>query len=202
MVSFAELKERKMVQWAFAYVAGAWALLQVADLLSDAHGWPAVVMRVLPVLLLVGLLAALVLAWFHGEKGAQKVSGMRRSPEWRSGCSRAFSRSPAAVPALRRSPAWARRLAGADPCHRCGARHVQCGRGLPGPRAGSTRHERRSAHRHPAPGAPEGLRSPSRPGAANIQYAVSTGTSRSTCVRARHCVSFLSRCSTDFRSPA
>lgn len=35
-------------------------------------------MRALPVLLVVGLLAAVVLAWFHGAKGAQRGSSMDR----------------------------------------------------------------------------------------------------------------------------
>ncbi len=33
------LKERKLVQWALAYLAGAWVLLQVADVLADALAW-------------------------------------------------------------------------------------------------------------------------------------------------------------------
>ena len=69
------LKERKLVQWALAYLAGGWVLLQVLDLLSDTYGWPAIIMRLTPVLLGVGLLGVLVLAWYHGEQGRQQVSG-------------------------------------------------------------------------------------------------------------------------------
>jgi TolB-like protein len=69
------LKERKLVQWAVAYLAGAWLVLQVLGELNDAYAWPAVVMRSVPVLLGFGLLVALVLAWYHGEKGQQRVSG-------------------------------------------------------------------------------------------------------------------------------
>ncbi|MDQ3522380.1 MAG: hypothetical protein M3434_08605, partial [Gemmatimonadota bacterium] len=69
------LKERKLVQWALAYLAGAWLVLQVLGELNDAYAWPAVVMRSVPVLLGFGLLVALVLAWYHGEKGQQRVSG-------------------------------------------------------------------------------------------------------------------------------
>jgi Tol biopolymer transport system component len=71
-----QLKERKLVQWLVAYVAGAWALLQVAELLGDAFAWPAWVLRALIVLLGVGFLAAAVVAWYHGEKGRQRVGGM------------------------------------------------------------------------------------------------------------------------------
>ena len=69
------LKERKLVQWALAYLAGAWLLLQVADTLGDNFAWPRVIFQSLTVLLAVGFLAALVLAWYHGEKGQQRVSG-------------------------------------------------------------------------------------------------------------------------------
>src|SRR5688572_19072206 len=70
-----KLKDRKIVQWAIAYLAGAWVLLQVVDLLSDTYSWPPLLMRVLPVLLVVGLLGLLVLTWYHGEEGRQRVSG-------------------------------------------------------------------------------------------------------------------------------
>ncbi|HEV2125126.1 MAG TPA: hypothetical protein VGW38_20440, partial [Chloroflexota bacterium] len=70
------LKERKLVQWALAYLAGAWVLLQVAGELRDTFAWPPVIVRALTVLLAVGFLAALVLAWYHGEKGHQRVSGV------------------------------------------------------------------------------------------------------------------------------
>ena len=33
------LRRRKVVQWGFAYVAGAWALLQGIDFLVDAFHW-------------------------------------------------------------------------------------------------------------------------------------------------------------------
>ena len=75
MISLERIKERKLFQWALAYLAGAWLVLQVLDLLGDAFGWPADVQQIAIVLLAVGFLAALVLAWYHGEKGQQRVSG-------------------------------------------------------------------------------------------------------------------------------
>jgi TolB-like protein/Flp pilus assembly protein TadD len=69
------LRERKLVQWALAYLAGAWLLFQVLHTLSQTYGWPSALMRSVPVLLAIGLLVALVLAWYHGEKGRQRVSG-------------------------------------------------------------------------------------------------------------------------------
>jgi TolB-like protein/Tfp pilus assembly protein PilF len=70
-----QLRHRKMAQWALAYAAGAWVLLQVLGLAGDSYEWPRIVMRVGFGLVVVGFLATLVLAWYHGEKGQQKVGG-------------------------------------------------------------------------------------------------------------------------------
>lgn len=75
MSALQELKRRKIVQWALAYLAGAWVVLQLADILGDQFGWPTVVLRGTTILLGFGFFIALVLAWYHGEKGRQRVSG-------------------------------------------------------------------------------------------------------------------------------
>ncbi|MBS0193383.1 MAG: hypothetical protein JSR34_03990 [Proteobacteria bacterium] len=69
------LKERKLVQWALAYIAAAFALIQVLDVVAQRFGWPDALERVLILALALGFLVTLVVAWYHGEKGAQKVSG-------------------------------------------------------------------------------------------------------------------------------
>ena len=69
------LKESKLGRWVLAYVAGAWLLLEVFGFVADRFGWPAVLVRSLTVLLGVGFFVTLVLAWYHGEKGRQRVSG-------------------------------------------------------------------------------------------------------------------------------
>jgi len=73
---WARLRERKLFQWGVAYLAGAWLLLQVIDLLAGTFHWPDRVQQVATMLLAVGFLAALVLAWYHGERGAQRVVPM------------------------------------------------------------------------------------------------------------------------------
>jgi TolB-like protein len=70
-----QLKERKLVQWALAYVAASFALLQGIDIVAQRFGWPETVERVLIVVLAIGFFVTLVLAWYHGERGAQRVSG-------------------------------------------------------------------------------------------------------------------------------
>ena len=69
------LKERKLVQWTLAYVAAAFALLQGIDIVAQRFGWPEQTMRLVIVALSIGFFVTLVLAWYHGERGAQRVSG-------------------------------------------------------------------------------------------------------------------------------
>jgi TolB-like protein/Tfp pilus assembly protein PilF len=69
------LKQRKLVQWAVAYIAAAFALLQGIDIVAQQFGWPEGVRRGITLALVVGFFVTLVLAWYHGERGAQKVSG-------------------------------------------------------------------------------------------------------------------------------
>jgi TolB-like protein/Tfp pilus assembly protein PilF len=69
------LKQRKLVQWAVAYVAAAFALLQGLDIVAQQFGWPEGVRRGITIALAIGFFVTLVLAWYHGERGAQRVSG-------------------------------------------------------------------------------------------------------------------------------
>lgn len=79
LTTFDKIKERKIVQWALTYLAGAWLVLQVVDVLGGMYGWPDSLVRSIPVMLVAGFLATLVLAWYHGEKGAQRISGVELS---------------------------------------------------------------------------------------------------------------------------
>jgi TolB-like protein/Tfp pilus assembly protein PilF len=76
MIDLDRIKERKLFQWTLAYLAGAWLILQVLGLLAQPFAWPDRVLRTATVLLGVGLFAVLVLAWYHGEQGRQKASGV------------------------------------------------------------------------------------------------------------------------------
>ena len=69
------LKERKLVQWALAYIAAAFALIQVLDIVAQRFGWPEQAVRLVIVVMAIGFFVTLVLAWYHGERGAQRVSG-------------------------------------------------------------------------------------------------------------------------------
>ena len=67
------LKQRKIVQWAIAYAATAWVSLEVFDLIAEQFFWPNWVRQSATVLLLFGLFITIVLAWYHGERGRQKI---------------------------------------------------------------------------------------------------------------------------------
>lgn len=69
------LRERKLVQWALAYLTGAWVVIEVFDLFDGRFGWPSWSFTALLSLVVVGFPITLVLAWYHGERGRQRVSG-------------------------------------------------------------------------------------------------------------------------------
>jgi hypothetical protein len=69
-----DLRERRVVQWMLGYLAGAWILLQVMDVLAEIWGWPLLPQQVVSLVLGWGVLPSFVLAWYHGEKGRQRVT--------------------------------------------------------------------------------------------------------------------------------
>lgn len=70
-----KLRRRKLVQWVLAYLAAAWAVLEVLDLVGQQFGWPPALLRGFTLAFALGFVVTLVLAWYHGERGEQKVSG-------------------------------------------------------------------------------------------------------------------------------
>jgi TolB-like protein/Flp pilus assembly protein TadD len=68
------LRKRKLVQWALAYLAVAVALVQVVDIVAQRFGWPDMLERALIIVLAIGFFVTVVLAWYHGERGAQRVT--------------------------------------------------------------------------------------------------------------------------------
>jgi len=74
MLTIHQLRKRKVAQWVLGYTAVAWAMLQGVGLLTDTYGWSPTVMRVAVALSVLGFLLTLVIAWFQGERGQQKVT--------------------------------------------------------------------------------------------------------------------------------
>jgi len=67
------VKERAVLQWALVYLAGAWVILQVVGFTSERLLWFALVQQSLALLAFIGFFVTLVVAWYHGEKGRQRV---------------------------------------------------------------------------------------------------------------------------------
>ena len=63
-----------MVQWGLAYAAGAWVLLQVLDFVTDDLRLAATGAADRHARAAIGLPIVVVLAWYHGDRGQQRVS--------------------------------------------------------------------------------------------------------------------------------
>lgn len=72
--AWTKLRRRKVVQWGIAYAAGAWGFLQGLAYVSTLLGWPAHLQKLAGLALLTGLPVALVLAWYHGDRGERRVT--------------------------------------------------------------------------------------------------------------------------------
>lgn len=77
MPSFLQrLRKRKLFQWALAYLAAAWLVFQGVEVLAEPWHLSEAIQRTLHVLLATGFLATVVLAWYHGERGRQRIGGI------------------------------------------------------------------------------------------------------------------------------
>ena len=72
--AWAKLRRRKVVQWGIAYAAGAWGFLQGLAYISTLLDWPAHLQKLTGLALLIGLPIVLVIAWYHGDRGEQRVT--------------------------------------------------------------------------------------------------------------------------------
>jgi TolB-like protein/tetratricopeptide (TPR) repeat protein len=72
---WARLRRRKVVQWGIAYAAGAWGLLQGLNYVTEIFHWPEYLQPVTAIVLFIGLPIVLVVAWYHGDQGRQRVTG-------------------------------------------------------------------------------------------------------------------------------
>jgi TolB-like protein len=68
------LRRRKVVQWGLVYVAAAWGFLQGLEYLSGTYDWPRQIQQLTTLALLIGLPIVLVLAWYHGDRGQQRIT--------------------------------------------------------------------------------------------------------------------------------
>src|SRR6187402_2245287 len=68
------LRRRKVVQWGLVYLAAAWGFLQGLEYMTGTYDWPRQIQQLTTLVLLIGLPIVLVLAWYHGDRGQQRIS--------------------------------------------------------------------------------------------------------------------------------
>ena len=73
--AWVQLRRRKVVQWGLAYAATAWTLLQALEYAVETFHWPEPVRQLTTIAVVIGLPLVLVLAWYHGDRGQQRVTG-------------------------------------------------------------------------------------------------------------------------------
>lgn len=72
--AWSKLRHRKVVQWGLGYVAVAWGLVQGLEFAVATFQGPEVITRVGAVVAALGVPVAVTLAWFHGDRGQQRVT--------------------------------------------------------------------------------------------------------------------------------
>ncbi len=72
---WARIKEHKVVQWTLAYLALAYTLLHAAEMLAGTLNWSHGLLRLFTLVLIIGVPVIITLAWYHGARGLQRVSG-------------------------------------------------------------------------------------------------------------------------------
>lgn len=73
MNNFRQLKERRLVQIVFSYLAAGWIGLEVVSSLVDRGTISPLAWNIALVWFVGGLAAALLIGWYHGERGNQKA---------------------------------------------------------------------------------------------------------------------------------
>jgi len=73
---WAKLRRRKVVQWGVAYTAVAWTLLQAVEYAVETFHWSELVRQWTTIAALFGLPVVLVIAWYHGDRGVQRVTSV------------------------------------------------------------------------------------------------------------------------------
>ena len=68
-------RERRVVLWGIASLAGAWGLVEAARFATGQFHWPEAVPQGVMLVAALGFFVAVILAWYHGQKGRQRISG-------------------------------------------------------------------------------------------------------------------------------
>lgn len=71
---FKSLSEKHLMRTAVVYLGGAWLLLEATGFFVDNYDLSRRLIDIVVLLLVLGFPAALIISWFHGEKGSQSVA--------------------------------------------------------------------------------------------------------------------------------
>jgi TolB-like protein len=73
---WSDIKQRRITQIFLSYLVGGWIILQVVDQVVDRDVLPRYAYLVALILFGFGIPAALIIGWYHGEKGTQKATSL------------------------------------------------------------------------------------------------------------------------------
>jgi len=67
------IKDRAVVQWSVLYLVTAWILVEIVKFLARHFAWSSMVQQSFALVAFSGFLVTLVVTWYHGERGRQRV---------------------------------------------------------------------------------------------------------------------------------
>ena len=73
MAIWQKLRERRLVQIVFSYLGALWVLLEVVNHFTQRGMVPDIAYEIVLIWGIAGIPAALVVGWYHGEKGSQRA---------------------------------------------------------------------------------------------------------------------------------
>ncbi len=76
MSLWSDIKQRRITQIFLSYLVGGWIILQVVDQVVDRDVLPRYAYLVALILFGFGIPAALIIGWYHGERGTQKANSL------------------------------------------------------------------------------------------------------------------------------
>lgn len=74
-----KIRKRRMVQIALVYVGAAWLGVEITDFIVGTYAYSRKVLDTVVFLAILGFPAFLVIGWYHGERGPQRI---RRAEAW------------------------------------------------------------------------------------------------------------------------
>jgi len=71
---FTKLRDRKVLRTLLIYLGGSWVAIQVINLFIDRYQLSPFLFDATMILIIAGIPGSIIIAWFHGKRGPQKIS--------------------------------------------------------------------------------------------------------------------------------